>query len=71
MFCLWRLIAEVLSLEIVEVLSHLEVDVITELWPVDVLQKVEVMLFFTRYTSDLPALVCSCCCRWMFTVLQR
>ena len=42
-------------------LSGLEVNVITELWPKDVLQKVEVMLFFTRYTSDLFTHVRSCC----------
>ena len=37
--------------------SGVEVDVITELQPVDVLQDVDVMLFFTRYTSHLSALV--------------
>ena len=50
-------------------LSCLEVDVITELQPVDVLQEVEVMLFFTRYTSDLSAPVSACCGRGMFAVL--
>ena len=52
MFCFWRL---------VEVLSDLEVDVIAELRPIDVLQEAEVMLFFTRYTSDLLAFVCPNC----------
>ena len=36
--------------------SGVEVDVITELRPVDVLQEVAVMLFFARYTSDLTCL---------------
>ena len=31
-------------------LSGVEVDVITELWPVDALQKLDVMLFLTRRT---------------------
>ena len=52
-------------------LSRFEVEVIAERWPVDVLQELEVVLFFTRCPSDLPALVCSCCGRWMFTVLHR
>ena len=52
--------SDVLLLKIVEVLSRLEVDVITELWPVDVLQEVEVMLFFTRNMSNLPARAFSC-----------
>ena len=52
-------------------LLDVEVDVITELRPVDALQELDVMLFFTRYTSDLSAPVCSSCCRWMLTVVQR
>ena len=43
-------------------LSDVEVDVITELWPVDALQELDVMLFFTRYTSDLSASVGTSCC---------
>ena len=39
---------DVLLLEVVEVLSCLEVDVIAELRPIDVLQEAEVMLFFSR-----------------------
>ena len=52
-------------------LSCIEVDVITGLWQVDALQKLDVMLFFTRYTSDLSAPVSTSSCRWMLTVLQR
>ena len=53
-------------------LLDVEVDVITELRPVDALQELDVVLFFTRCTSDLPAPVCSGrCCRWMLTVVQR
>ena len=37
-------------------LSDVEVDVVNVLWPVDALQEVVVMLFFTRCTSDLSAL---------------
>ena len=42
-------------------LSGLEADVLTELRPVDILQEIEVMLFFSRYISDLPAFVCPRC----------
>ena len=52
--------SDVLLLKVVEVLSGVEVNVMTELWPVDVLQEVDVVLFFTRYTSDLSASVCTC-----------
>ena len=54
-------------------LSDVEVDVITELWPVDALQELDVMLFFSRsrYTSDLSEPVSTSGCRWMLAVLQR
>ena len=52
-------------------LSGVEVDVIIELRPVDVLQEVDVMLFFTRYTSDLSAPVSTCCSRRMLAVLEK
>ena len=42
-------------------LLGLEVDVVTELWPREVLQKVDVVLFFSRYASALPVLVSSRC----------
>ena len=35
----------------------LEVDVVTEVWPREVLEEVDVMLFLSRWTSDLAALV--------------
>ena len=35
------------------------------------LQELDVMLFFTRYTGNLPAPVGSSCCRWMLTVVKR
>ena len=46
---------DVLLLEVFEALSGVEVDVITELWPVDALQELDVMLS-SRSTSDLSAL---------------
>ena len=52
-------------------LSDGEVDVITDLRPVDALQKLDVTLFFTRYSSDLSAPVRSSCCRSMLAVLKR
>ena len=52
-------------------LSGIEVDVVTELWPVGALQKLDVMLFFTRCTSDLSAPVSTSSCRWMLTVVKR
>ena len=52
-------------------LSGIEVDVITELWPVDALQIPDVMLFFTRYTNDLSAPVSTSGCRWMLAVVKR
>ena len=52
-------------------LSGVEVDVITALQPVDALQEFVVMLFFTRYTSDLSASVSTNCCRRVLAVLQR
>ena len=52
-------------------LSGVEVDVITELWPVDALQELDVMLFFTRYSSDQSAPVSTSSCRWMLAVVQR
>ena len=53
-------------------LLDVEVDVITELRPVDALQELDVMLFFTRYTSDLPAPVSSSRrCRRMLAVVKR
>ena len=61
---------DVLLLKVVEVLSGFEVDV-TELWPVDVLQEVDAMLFLMRCTSDLSASVSTSSWRWMLTVLQR
>ena len=39
---------DVLFLEVVEVFLRLEVDVVTELWPRDVLQEVDVTLFLSR-----------------------
>ena len=63
--------SDVLLLKVVEVLSGVEVDVITELWPVDVLQEVDVMLFSTRYTSDRSASVSTCSCGRVLAVLQR
>ena len=54
-------------------LPDVEVDVITELWPVEALQEFDVMLFLTRCTSDLSASlqVSTSCCRWMLTVVKR
>ena len=40
-------------------LLDIEVDVITKLRPVDALQEFDVVLFLTRYTSDLPAPISS------------
>ena len=53
-------------------LLDVEVDVITELRPEDVLQELDVVLFFTRYMSDLLAPVGSSRC-WgrMLAVVKR